>query len=474
MIEYIIEDYFSLTLTSHPNYPLDNEYYEIYCKILPKYLVNDNPYVDNFLLFYKDPLVMGIDILYYYCAYHNNQLLLEKIIKIYHQIIPSFGNSNIYNPIQFSIKNGFLEIFKILYNNFHQYDFLQNINSDCIKICITNGHLQCIKHLNDIYKLKFINHDFLYYYLSSKNIDVLNYILEFYSFQEIYEFLSNNKLFFNRCIINNYKIIEFYINFQYPLFIDDVSLSLMYHYMIVKPLDVNKNYDLEFEISLFKKILNHFKELYQNNFQEYYELILRFFRNHFYIDSHISIFNTSIIKIHQILFDIILENQIKINTQVENTNIESQSDLFNTIGHSIDKYEILKNNEFFQIYFKQLIVYKKYQLLFYYIDKYENVKNFLKEHFYYRLLYEMNDFHLNVICNDTLCVKKIKNTSNECIILGLMPNRNEEYFKCIYNHVLLRNCYNEYLQKYNKVYDKCLYCGNELKKKIYIYMDIYI
>lgn len=455
MIEYIIEDYFSLTLTSHPNYPLDDEHYEFYCKILPKYLINDNVYTDNFLLFYKDPLIMGIDILYYYCAYHNNEILLEKLIKFYHQIIPSFGNANIYNPIQFCVKNGFLNIFNIFYNYFNKYDFLQNITTDCIKICITNGHLDMIKYLNEIYKLKFINNELLYYYLSSRNFEVIKYILEFYTFQEIYEFLSENKLFFNRCIINNYRIIEHYINFQYPLFIDDVSLSLIYHYMIVKPLDINKDYNLEYELNLLKKILYHFRDLYQNNFIEYYNYIIKFFKNHFYIDSHISIFNTSITNIHQILFDILLENQ-------------PQSDTFENIANSYDKYDLLKNNDFFRLYFKQLIIYKKYQLLFYYTHKYENVKKLFTEHYYYRLLYELNDFHLNAICNDTLCVKKIKNTDNVCIILSLVPNNNEEYLKCKYSHIINKNCYNEFLQINNKIYDKCLYCGNELKKKIYI------
>ena len=93
-VDNIIEVHYKNTLTTHPEYPFNYEYYDIYCKIIPKYGLDD-----NFMYLYKDNLYYGSDILYHYCVYYNNFTLLERLLDYFSESYNKKFKNHFYNSL---------------------------------------------------------------------------------------------------------------------------------------------------------------------------------------------------------------------------------------------------------------------------------------------------------------------------------------------------------------------------------------
>jgi len=423
MEENIIEHHYRITLTTHPNYPLNDEYFPIYCKFLPKYDVSE-----QFLNLYKDTLFSGIDLLYYYCCVYNNSQFLLRLIKLFNYTIPSFYS--MYNPINYCIKYGLVDIFKIFYDHFKQYDlnfyFIDNTIKDCIKI----GHYDMIKLLNDYYNYKYISTNYLYYYIISHNQCVNNYIKNYYTFTEIYNYISNNKLFFNQCITDNIQKLEFYIDYQYPLYINDNTLFLLYHNFINENYNTNED---DFKLLFFKKIFKYIFEQYSYN-------------------------------IHFILS--LINNFINITLKYNQTYHNNQ---FISFMNIIIDNDTTQNHYIIHTLIKYCILYSKYYLLHQiYNSHHSNTINNNEINIYiFSDINSIQNIHINLITKYYHhCINQI--TDENCIIEDTPIEYNTIYIKCMYNHIISKKAYDEYLYIKQNVYEQCCLCNQKLQNQIYI------
>lgn len=424
MEEVIIEYHYRITQTTHPIYPLNDEYYTIYCKFLPKYSVSE-----QFLNLYKDTLYLGIDLLYYYCCRFNNDTLLIQLIKLFNYTIPSFYS--MYNPIEYCIKNGLCNLFLIFYEHFKLNDLHFYITNNAIKHCILNGHYNMILCINQITNNKYISNDFLYYYLISSNHSINEYIQNYYNFNEIYQFISNYKLFCNHCIIDNIFKLEYFIDYQYPLFINESTLLILYQNFLLKHSYHNIS-------QLFKKICKYLFETYSFNQNTNNNDYINSITNHFIINS---------LKYYQM-----------------NESNELFLNFVDIILQCLSNQQSIEH--LINMYIKYCILFNKYYHLYSIYNspyvQYINTSNILVSNV---------NIHHTIICNNDFgnnVLFKNKETNDECIIQNIDIKKDEIYLKCKYHHVISKEAYYEYL-KFNKdVYKICCMCKQPIKNKIYI------